>query len=513
MNAHTQQTVVDFLMRPATHGGAAVERIDTHSAMVFLAGPRALKLKRAVTFDYLDFSTEALRRAACEAEVRINRRTAPSIYRGVVSITRESNGSLALSGAGTPVDWLVDMVRFDQDALFDRLAARGQLDLSLMRPLGIAIAQFHEAAERRDDRGGSAGMDWVITGNALGFAEQGAGILDPEICAEVTRLSQQELERVREVVERRRRDGLVRQCHGDLHLRNIVLLDGHPTLFDAIEFNDDIACIDVLYDFAFLLMDLWRRELPRHANAVFNGYVTRTGDLSGLALLPLFLSCRAAVRAKTSATSARLQTDARRTPEHQALARGYPSMARELLTPAPPRLVAVDGLSGSGKSTFARALAPSIGSVPGALILRSDEIRKMLFGVAEQQRLGPDGYTPEATTRVYRKLADDAGAALRAGHSVIVDAVFATPAERSAIERTASSSSVPFVGIWLEAPQEVLVARAEQRVRDVSDADADIVRRQLTYDLGAIGWHRLDASTSTESVLAQATPLLAGDLQ
>ena len=182
-----------------------------------------------------------------------------------------------------------------------------------------------------------------------------------------------------EILERRRDAGFVRQCHGDLHLRNIVLLDGRPTLFDGVEFNDEISCTDVLYDLAFLLMDLWRRKLPRHANAVLNGYLTHAGEWDGLALLPLFLSCRAAVRAKTSATAAAqvLDEEARRGELH-ATAREYLAMAERLLHPPPPCLVAVGGLSGSGKSTLALGVAPAIGGAPGAVVLRSDETRKQL---------------------------------------------------------------------------------------------------------------------------------------
>ena len=508
-----QQAVIDFLTTPATHAGAAVERIDTHSAIVFLAGPRALKLKRAVRFDYLDFSTEPLRRAACEAEVRINRRAAPAIYRGVVAVTCEADGTLALDGHGRPVDWLVDMVRFDQEGLFDRLAARGALDLSLMRPLAAAIAHFHETADRRGDHGGRSGMAWVVDGNATGFAEQGAGILDPVLATDVSTLARQELECQAELLDRRRRDGFVRQCHGDLHLRNIVLLDGRPTLFDAIEFNDEIACVDVLYDLAFLLMDLWKRQLSRHANAVMNGYLTDTGDLAGLALLPLFLSCRAAVRAKTSATAARVQPDARRAIELQELAREYLAMAKDLFVRPQPCLVAVGGHSGSGKSTLALAMAPSIGGPPGALVLRSDEIRKSLCGVPSLQRLGSNGYAPDITARVYRTLAERAALALRAGRSVIVDAVCARPADRAAVEGVAGSASVPFVGIWLDAPRDVLVARTERRGPDASDADAGVVNRQLAEGAGVIRWPRLDASLSAASVLEQAQALVGVGLR
>lgn len=377
MITEDQSEVVTFLASPLTHGGAAVERIDTHASVVFLAGTRALKLKRAVRYDYLDFSTVERRRATCEEEVRINRRTAPVLYRGVVAVTRQSDGSLALGGSGIPVDWLVEMVRFDQDGLFDRLAARGALDLALMHPLAIAIARFHASAERRHDHGGAAGMAWVVDGNASGFAEQGAGILEPAACADLTRDSRDQLARHRRLLDTRRDSGSVRQCHGDLHLRNIVLLDDCPTLFDAIEFNDEIACSDVLYDVGFLLMDLWRRQLPRHASAVWNGYLAGASDFEGVPLLPLFLSCRAAVRAKTSATAANLQTDPQPKRELQQLARDYLAMAQGLLHPPPACLIAIGGFSGSGKSTVAKALAPLIGAVPGAVVVGVDRRRRL----------------------------------------------------------------------------------------------------------------------------------------
>jgi aminoglycoside phosphotransferase family enzyme/predicted kinase len=506
---HEQQDVIELLMMPATHGGAAVERIDTHSAIVFLAGSRAIKLKRAVKFDYLDFSTPELRRAACEAEVRINRRAAPAIYRGVATVTREADGSLALDGAGTPVEGLVDMTRFDQDALFDRLAARDALDLALMRPLASAVAAFHAAAPHRADHGGLRGMTWVVDGNDEGFAQQGAGILEAALCRQLTERSRQELSRHGRQLDARRSGGFVRQCHGDLHLRNLVLLDGVPTLFDAIEFNDEIACADVWYDVAFLLMDLWRRQLPRHANAVFNGYAAETGDLEGLALLPLFLSCRAAVRAKTSATAARLQTDADRSRELENAAREYLTMALDLLQPEAPRLIAIGGLSGSGKSTAALSLAPSVGAAPGALVLRSDEIRKALCGVAPLDRLGPAGYAPEVTQQVYRALGDRAAIALAAGRTVIVDAVFARPADRAAIEAVASSTSVPFAGFWLDAPVDVLLARTAQRRLDPSDADAPVVRQQLAAGIGSLSWRRIDAGRPHTDVLADTLAALS----
>jgi aminoglycoside phosphotransferase family enzyme/predicted kinase len=509
MATEDQSAVIDLLAAPATHGGESVKRIDTHSAVVFLAGTRAWKLKRAVQYDYLDFATIERRRLACEGEVRLNRRTAPTLYRGVTPVVRRPDGSLAIGGTCTPVDWLVEMNRFDEDQLFDRLAARHALDLALMRPLAAAIAQFHAGAEPRPDHGGAAGMTWVVKGNEEGFAEFGSTLVDAAACARVTDQNLREIDRHRALLEIRRAGGLVRQCHGDLHLRNIVLLDGRPTLFDAIEFNDRIACTDVLYDLAFLLMDLWRRQLPGHANAVWNGYLAEAGDHSGICLLPLFLSCRAAVRAKTSATAARLQSDPRARTDLERASREYLAMAQQFLDPAPPSVVAIGGLSGSGKSTLALALAARTGAAPGAVVLRSDELRKRICGVSPLERLGPEGYTTEVSQRVYGALVTQAAAVVRAGFSVIADAVYARPGDREAIEHIARDVGVPFVGLWLEAPQPILIERLQRRRADASDADAEVLRNQYAKGAGAVTWQRLNASAPPETVLANAASAVA----
>lgn len=505
MITEDQTAVIDFLAASSTHDGVSVERIDTHASIVFLAGARAYKLKRAVLFDYLDFSTSARRRTLCEAEMRLNRRTAPSLYRGVIAVTRQDDESYALGGNGTPVDWLVEMGRFPQEALFDRLASGGHLNLELMSPLAAAIAAFHISAEHRADHGGKAGMSWVIDGNAAGFAEFGTACLEPSASYRVTDDSCRELERRAALLEQRRESGFVRQCHGDLHLRNIVLLDGRPTLFDGVEFNDEISCTDVLYDLACLLMDLWRRRLPRHANVVWNRYLAETGDLDGVALLPLFLSCRAAVRAKTSATAAPLQNDVQRRSELHGLAREYLAMAEQFLHPPGPYLVAVGGLSGSGKSTLALGLAPLVGAVPGAVVLRSDETRKRLCGVPLLEHLGPEGYSSQVSERVYATLAERAAVTVAGGHSAVVDAVYSRASDRQVIEQVAAGASVPFIGLWLEAPEPVLMARTERRGNDPSDADANVIRMQSAQGTGELGWCRIDASLSAPSVLSRAT--------
>jgi predicted kinase len=287
----------------------------------------------------------------------------------------------------------------------------------------------------------------------------------------------------------------------DLHLRNIVLVDGVPTLFDAVEFNDEIACTDVQYDLAFLLMDLWRRQLPGHASAVWNRYLARTTDWSGIPLIPLFLACRAAVRAKTSATASRIEQVPERRRELEQMAREYVELAVQVLHRPSPAIVAIGGFSGSGKSTVAARLAPALGAVPGAVVLRSDETRKRLFGVAASERLGTQAYQPQVSDRVYEVLAGEAELIVRAGHSVIVDAVHASARDRDRIRQVAADLKAPFFGFWLDAPHATMAHRISHRHHDASDADLDVLRRQSTQDLGSIEWCRVDASGSAERVL------------
>jgi predicted kinase len=263
-----------------------------------------------------------------------------------------------------------------------------------------------------------------------------------------------------------------------------------------------------MYDLAFLLMDLWRRRLPAHANTVFNAYVTERADVDALALLPLFLSCRAAVRAKTGAAAAALEADSGRRTEHLRSAREYLVMAHALLHPPPAHLVAIGGLSGCGKSTLARALAPSLGAVPGAIVIRTDEVRKRLCGVGPLDRLGPEGYTRAMSRRVYAAAFEQAARIVGSGHTAVVDAVFARPQDRLAIERTAARAGVPFTGLWLDARLETLVTRVEGRRGDPSDADAALVRQQSADEAGEIAWHRVNAEADRAAMTAEARDVL-----
>jgi hypothetical protein len=498
-----QTEVIAFLAEGAglARPPVEVEQIETHAARVFLIGERAYKLKRAVRYSFLDFGTVARRRTALEAELRLNRRTAPDLYCRVLPITREVGRGLALDGRGEVVDWVLEMARFDQDQRLDRLAVRGELDEPLIEQLAEAIADFHEAAEVRRDRGGAEAVHAVLAGNFDDLAGLGApaGPL-----GRLKDLSLAALARDQGLLDRRRAEGRVRHCHGDLHLANIVRLDGRPVLFDCLEFDEALATIDTLYDLAFLLMDLVHRGRGDAAGLLLDSYLERQPDDAGTALLPLFMSCRAAIRAKVEGFEASADDD----PADRASAaeeeRSYLDLALGLLAPAPARLVAIGGRSGTGKSTLGRRLAPGFGPAPGAHLLRSDRQRKRLCGVALTQRLGEAGYQLEVTSKVYAALADRAAVLLRAGRAVIVDAVFGRPDERAAIEAVAGAAGVPFTGLWLEAPETVLEARVAARTGDASDATVEIVRRQRALDPGPIGWQRLDASGSPEGLEATA---------
>lgn len=500
-----QAATIAFLSRPDTYGPGTgtVERIDTHGAVVFLAGERAYKLKRAVKFSYMDFSTPALRRRACEAELRLNRRTAAALYLEVRPVTRERGGSLALGGAGEAVDWVLVMLRFAEDALLDRMAERGALTTPLMIELAAAIARFHGEAAPAAEFGGREGIAAVVRINADNLRL--AGALFPAAAVEaLNAASAATLDRVGDLLDRRRAAGKVRRCHGDLHLRNLALIDSRPTLFDCIEFSDPIACIDVVYDLAFLLMDLWHRKLPAFANAVFNRYLDLADESDALAAMPLFLSLRAAVRAHVVAAQARAAA-----PGLAEEANDYLKLATRFLQPPPPALVAVGGRSGAGKSTLAYGLAPETGPAPGALVLRSDVLRKRLLGVPLQERLPERGYASRVTDRVYAEMGERAAAALAAGHSVVADAVFAKPVQRDAIAAAAATAGRPFHGLWLEAPISVLERRIEARFGDASDATVAVLRRQLGYDHGPIDWARIDASNDPPSTLGAARRALA----
>ena len=483
---------------------ATVERIETHASIVFLAGDHAYKVKRAVKYAFLDFFTLEKRHAACLNELRVNRRTAPELYLDVIPVTRGEDGTLRLGGEGEAVEWVLRMRRFAQAKLYDRMAEEGRLDLAAMQPLAEVITAFHASADRvlSPDQPVLPLVN-VLSDNAQVFATH-ADDIPQQGALELSQASRDKLAALSPLLQARGRGGYVRHCHGDLHLRNIVEIDGAPVLFDAIEFDDRLATIDVLYDLAFLLMDLGKRGLKAHANAVLNAYLDRegsSGNLLGLKALPLFLSMRAMIRAKVELLRAEKAAHADMGKARDE-ARAYFDLARALLTPPPPRLIAIGGLSGSGKSAVARALAPHIGAFPGAVYIRSDVERKRLFGAAPDRKLPDAAYTQGISDQVYAACRKRARLALEAGHAAIVDAVHAKPEERTAVAALAAEMGVAFTGLWLDAPGALMRQRVTVREGDVSDATPEVVDAQLAYDIGKQDFEVIDAKGSVDEVAA-----------
>jgi aminoglycoside phosphotransferase family enzyme/predicted kinase len=506
----SQREVFAFMANPATHGGAPVRRIDTHSAVVFLAGDRAFKIKRAVRYSYLDFSTLAQRRAACKAELEINRVFAPELYLRVIPVTREKNGSLQLAGGGESVEWAVEMRRFDEAKTLDRLADENAIDLALADKLARVIAATHNRVPPFEAAPWIAALSRYIE-QADGAFRAHPDLFDPAQADGLCHNSRRALGKLRPLLAARGAEGMVRRGHGDLHLANVALVEGDPMLFDAVEFSPLIAAGDLLYDLAFLLMDLVERGFSAAANVVLNRYLTETrrrSDLDAVAALPFFMSLRAAIRASVTAARAAVAAPCDRD-EARASATKYFVLACRLIRPAPPVLVGIGGLSGTGKSKLAASFAPELAPAPGAIVLRSDVERKALEGRREDERLPKEAYTAENSARVYATLVEKAARVIAAGHSAIVDAVFARPHERDALREAARVSGVAFHGLFLVADMTTRMARVTARRRDASDADSAIVRAQEQDALGHNDWDSIDASGTPQSTLARARKAVA----
>jgi aminoglycoside phosphotransferase family enzyme/predicted kinase len=482
----------------------SVAIIETHCARVFLAGNEALKVKKRVRLPFLDFTTLEARRTACRREVELNQASAPSIYLGMIPITLEKTGQLAIAGDGETVDWAVRMRRFDQDQVLAHIARQGPLAPTLARSLAAMVARYHRACPIA--KGDASSNMRAVVRELVSELDTAKELVGVDVAATFRTRVTAEIDRIAAMLDQRASWGALRRCHGDLHLGNIVLDHNQPVPFDALEFDEDLATIDVLYDLSFLLMDLEQYDDRYAANIILNDYCLDAPvghEIEGLACLPLFLACRAAIRTIVAVERVR-QTAGSAGSGEARIAAHLAESANRYLDPPKPALVAVGGLSGTGKSTLAASLAPHLGAAPGAIHLRSDVERKRLAGVAETMRLGAEHYGTEATEHVYEVLSDKAMRVLASGHSAIVDAVFSTPGERMAIATVAERAGRSFIGLWLEAPAEALLSRVEARRGDASDADAAVVRSQLAYDLGKITWQRIPAADSPAEVLARA---------
>jgi uncharacterized protein len=474
-----QQEVAKFLS--GLSGGPPRE---THISAVFIGSDAVWKLKKAVRMPFLDFSTLEARAHFLRRELILNQPAAPGIYRDVVAVSRRPDGMLELGGSN-PIEWMLHMAPVPQDDFLDVIASAGKMTPELLDNLGDCVAAYHARLAPVAGRDGAGTILDITDGNLRsGLA---AGLPREAVEAWHARMTAA-IDAKRDWLTGRSGAGYVRRCHGDLHLGNLCLWEGKPVPFDALESDEALATIDVAYDLAFLLMDLDRRVGRKAANRVMNRYVARTGDVAMFGY-PVFLSQRAMIRAHVLAA---MQQDGH----------AYLVAAQTYLEPPAPIVVAIGGLQGTGKSTLARAMAPALGAAPGALVIRSDEIRKRLHGANPETRLPQEAYTATADAATNRTVVQHAGIAAAAGHAVIVDATFLDMAVREDLAATIRKEGIPFVGVWLHAPLAVLEARIGARRRDASDATVSVLRKATQNDPGAGDWLAVDASDGRQALEA-----------
>ena len=482
------QTLLIQALRSAAvfdHPVNPIKVLETHISWVILAGDYAYKFKKAVNLGFLDFSTLQQRHFYCQEELRLNRRFAPRLYLDVVGVSGSLTEPL-LNGPGEPFEFAVKMRRFSQDCLLGKLAADRQLLPEHVDEIADLLAGVHSTSERaREDSefGHADGTHhWVLEN----FSRIKKALQPEDVHPQLARLEswcQQEFEARRKYLEQRRKNGFIRECHGDLHLGNLALIDGRITPFDCIEFNPQLRWIDVMSEAAFLMMDLLDRGYTRLAYRFLNGYLQRTGDYGGLCLLRYYVVYRALVRAKVAAL--RLAQSAAQTESRAEARRDFDAYIRLAVnwavTPTPFMLI-MHGVSGSGKSWYAAQLTERL----GAIQLRSDIERKRLYGYGAEATTGSGVqsgiYSPAASDRTYTHLAGLAGSVVADGLPVIVDAAFLKLAERQRFQRIAKSLDVPFGILHMEADESTLIARIERRRQvgiDPSEAGIAVLKSQL----------------------------------
>ena len=504
-NSDNQQDLVSFLMKPSSYPDPteSVRHIETHISHLFLTGIYAYKLKKEVRFDFLDFSTVEQRRFFCEEELRLNSRFARDLYLSVVPVFHSKTG-LALNSGDEIVDYLVKMRQFDSNTLFDELAAQNKLTRNLLLEATDVIAKFHRTAENQPAFWGPDQVTRAIRGNISVCRNFTPDPVDPLILGRFEQQSECALSRHHELIKNRQRNH-VRALHGDLHLRNICIYDGRVHLFDGIEFSPELANCDVWADIGFFIMDLISHKRAGDAAHVWNRYLLQTDDFEGLKLLDLYISYRAAVRAKVNCLEIEIADSSEQRSWFGEEAKRYLALGSAALESRPPMLIGIGGLSGSGKSSLAADLSARLLAVH----IRSDAVRKHLCGIDPFDRAPLSAYSDLISAKTYDGLLERIKKTLDAGKTAVVDAVFRSPERRIELERLAAERGVRFVGVWCDVSPEAADSRIKQRSLDVSDADSSVASKQQSYNLGDIRWHRIDSTNlPPEAVLAAASRLI-----
>ncbi len=465
----------EFYPHPVTQ---PIQLKQTHGSFVLLTGEFVYKVKKSVDLGFFDYSTVEKRGHFCQEELRLNQRGAPGIYLAVLPITQEGD-RFHLNGDGSPVDYALQMRQFPKDNLFLDLLDRGELTLSHMEELGRIVADYHAQAPSTPEIakfGEVAAIREAIDDNYRYTQTYIGRVQDQKQFDETKAYSDRIFAEHPDWFEQRIREGKIRNCHGDLHLRNIALWGNRILLFDCIEFNQAFRYVDVMYDVAFTVMDCHARGRRDLGNAFLNTYLETTGDWQGLRILPLYLSRQAYVRAKV--TSFLLDDDSVSPDEKQAAATSaaeYYHLAWEYTQAQSGRIIMMSGLSGSGKSTKARDIARQLDGIQ----IRSDAVRKHLAGVALQER-GPQAiYSREMSDRTYSQLADLGAMLAELGWIVILDAKYDRRCWRDKVHRRSQATGIPLQIVHCQAPLEVLEQRLKQRSGDIADATADLLASQL----------------------------------
>ena len=455
-----------------------IKLIQTHISYVLLTGDYAYKLKKAVNFGFLDFSTLEKRKHFCQEELRLNQRGAAELYLEVLPVTMVDEQH-HLAGTGKAVEYALKMRQFPQELLFSTLFEQGKLNETHLEDLGKVVAQYH-AKSATDDYIRSFGevpqVRAAIDENYQQTEKYIGGPQTPKQFQETKKYTDNFFVERPELFTSRVENNYIRECHGDLHMRNIALWNDKITLFDCIEFNEPFRFVDVMYDVAFTVMDLEARHSPNLANAFLNTYVEQTGDWEGLQVLPLYLSRQAYVRAKVTSFLLDDPSIPETVKEEAAkTAAQYYTQAWEYTKPKAGKLILMSGVSGSGKSTTAKYLAREL----QAIQIRSDAVRKHLGGISLGERGGDDLYTPEMTQKTYARLLNLGIILAQQGFHVILDAKYDKQHLRQDAIAQAEKHQLPLQIIYCTAPLEVVQERLANRTGDIADATVDLLTSQL----------------------------------
>ena len=479
-----QPELIRSLLQPAVYGHPVsdIQLIETHISWLILTGDYVYKIKKPVNLGFLDFSTLEKRRFCCNEELRLNSRLAAEIYLDVVAITG-TPGKPVLQGSGEAIEYAVRMVQFPQQAQLDNMLAEGKLHHNHIDAIAVMVAKFHQAtniAPADSDFGDPQHVYHPVAENFSQIREHLQTNDYEHELAELESWSKSAFAALTPVFDQRKQGGFIRECHGDMHLRNLVWFNNKPMAFDCLEFNPALRWIDTLSEVAFLVMDLQDRKQPELAQRFLNNYLQQSGDYQGVQVLRFYLAYRALVRAKVAAIRAGQQGIAE-AEQNEAIAefQAYLQLAQSYTRPCNPALIITRGMSASGKSTLTQPLLETM----GAIRIRSDVERKRLFGIDpaadSKAEIGSGIYTAEAGVKTYTKLKQLAQVVLDAGVTVIIDAAFLKSGQRQPFRQLADAMKVPFIILEFTASADTLRSRIKARAHEVSDADLAVLEHQL----------------------------------